>query len=962
MSRANRRRAGDKSPPLAAAGTGAVDRARWPSWTTAALYLVALGIVTLVFLPWLLNYVHGQYAGAATDYGTDFYRYAMGSQALFELGLDPYSNAAVLQAIRDQRIESDHPRPFYDVEMSATSFGPSFDPIAKGVVSPPLVLVCHYALVRLCGYTLALHAWLVVSLLAFGWLSLLFWRRLLPQLPVHQRWASHAAMLSLLVLASFPVLWSLLYGQHDILYVLTLGGAIYLWSFFREHRATPLLVGLLLGVAGAAKIFPLVMLGYFVLKALPAPASASHSGPQPDAAGWVSRKPEIKVVLFGVLFFLAINIALGFAFGWGLYQSFLGKLGDLTVEGPSTSTKCNLLSYLHFLPIWLAGPFSPMTRSLAFLYPLVSVVVLLAGALLIRSNPGASDERQQPMIRLLEMSLIVAALPTVLPHWWINYNVLFIIPLLACFAACMRIEHIAARRVILLLTVAALALSFSYLTTTTLFHHFPALYHVIINQGGVERAIAAAAKDPELLQHLTYSTALGRPFVPEIEGRVPSLFNFLYGYPGTVLLTIASGLALRQIAMERAATGSRGVTVGAAPLSESSAPLSRREALGTLAGGTILVCTGAYAIRQYGRFKLAKYPAVIVVLDRHALENPALYIDPQFDRLRRAASGKASAELGGLVADILPPAHFLEFLLEKDAAIARAFLSRDRAFFQDEELGATGGTRIVSLFDDHQRELNRQYAAWFQAGSTAPIPAQRQSGLSGGLLALLEQKCRAERLVPRRIDMEWTEWELWFLCELSWQRAVAALGEKNLAHFGRLVSVHQDALRRFKAARERHIEQLEHSLAQDPSTLPDQGAVFFFVQQPAFTALASYPAFDMISPQTPVATSQTVAVCYVVEELLRRSRLAKSLDGFEALRFASEKADSLAGRLQQGGIDAWRGRLVQRAAASEQFGSREVLESLVQAGLIKAGDVETDSLFTLDSGLAQMAADPAAAQ
>ena len=52
-------------------------------------------------------------------------------------------------------------------------------------------------------------------------------------------------------------------------------------------------------------------------------------------------------------------------------------------------------------------------------------------------GPGFGDNHTQrdQQTTLLEMTLVLAALPTVLPHWWIYYNVVLILPLMACLAA-----------------------------------------------------------------------------------------------------------------------------------------------------------------------------------------------------------------------------------------------------------------------------------------------------------------------------------------------------------------------------------------------------------------------------------------------------------------------------------------------------------------------------------------------
>ncbi|MCA9178085.1 MAG: DUF2029 domain-containing protein, partial [Planctomycetales bacterium] len=491
--------------------------------------LLTLAVVLFVFVPWLGRYVDGQFLGLTGEYGTDFFRYAMGSEALLRLGEDPYSNAGMFELLESEQLKTGHPNQEYDPQTSIKAFADTPEPVAKGVVSPPFLLVV-IAPWLLLGYTTALNTWVAATLLGMGGLCWLFWRRLQPPRPWLASWSSYAAVIALLVCSGFPVLWVAIYGQFEALYVLPVAGAIYLWVWRPERPSTPLLVGLLTAFAGAVKLFPLILLGYFAWRALLA-VRTDNGNP----FGWL-QVPEMKVVLWGTLFFAAFNAATAATCGVQIYQSFLTKSADLQLPATGPSMKGNLLSYLSFLPFWMSSPFRAPAMWPSWVYLLA--VAATATALLRTCSRECDSWR-----RLLNTSLLLAALPTLMPHWWIYYNVVLMLPLMVCFAASRRASHASVRRWLLALTVLAFALNYSYLTTSLFFGACPDVYASLVNRPAVDAAISQLDAEPHLAANLPYSRALGEPYVAELEGRVPSVFNLVYGYPGALLLLIAGLIA-----------------------------------------------------------------------------------------------------------------------------------------------------------------------------------------------------------------------------------------------------------------------------------------------------------------------------------------------------------------------------------------------------------------------------------
>jgi hypothetical protein len=921
------------------------------TWSTFALLLIAASIAVFVFCPWVGRYIQGQYFGQTGDYGTDFFRYSQGSVGLIEHGIDPYSNKQVLEALADGRLGTDHPNPFYDLQMMAAGFRVSADPVATGVVSPPFLLVVIYPLVRLCGYTLALNTWCVAIFLGLSWLSVQFWRRLTPTASGLNRLAGYIAMLSLLVFASFPVLWSAIYGQFDVIYFLTIGGSIYLWSFHRNSSATPPLVGLLAAIGGSIKVFPLLMLGYFLWQAVRFYRSESD---KPPGHRWnqTMRLPESRVIFYGLAFFVGINFLTGVLFGFDVYGSFFRKVLDLQAEGPGASMKGNLLSYLKFLPYWLFGPFTRLSGTLWFVYPLVATFVVVVVARSIRSKIGQGVlDRKDQMACLSELTLIVAALPTILPHWWIYYNVILILPLMVCFSTARTMTDRKTGRRIMTLTLLAFVFSFSYLTTAVFFKASPGFYAVLIKQAGVDAAIARVTADPTLMERLVYSPIHGQPYVPEFEGRVASLFNFLYGYPGTVFLLIANWMVVRSHSSKKSGHAQRKFDDRDSEIGpEDSIVVSRRGALVTLAVGSLACLVGGYAIAWEGRRRLARNPfgglmAVEFVLDEHAVEAADQYVDQLIRRIHETNTPDGIAKIVGLVSDLLPPNHFIDVVASTDPALAMALLQQDRQYFKDPAVEA----KLIALFKQYQAEISQKYLNWFERRGDGTEQKWRYDGQPGGLLEVLERKCFQQQVPLQRVEQGWTHWQLRFHYEYTWQRALEMLVIGDVPEFLKLMHEHRLALGQHQDLEKHRIDQLR-AFSSQPSEADPSPTCFVFVQQPAFTALWSYPGLGELTEQTSLEMLFRVNILYAIEELVRRARVANNDAPHEALTFARATVFQMARQNDQW-LASWYTRLLEQRTGEGTVQLSRILQSLSREGLLDLDEIRAEKLLFWDSPL-----------
>jgi len=929
-SRLQRGRRADLGPrPIPAASTASCYGAdRTSTWRNGLLLLIATAIFAFVFVPWLNRTIQGQFLGLTGDYGTDFFRYTRGSEGWIRFGLDPYSNEEMFAAVADGRIATDHPNPLYDEQMAGKGFAPSPEPIAKGVVSPPFLLLCIYPLTSSLGYTLALNVWLAASLITTAFMSVLFWHRLACPAALWNRMAGQAAMLSLLVLAGFPVLWSVLYGQFEPLYFMALGGAIFLWCFERTRPVTPLLVGLFIAIGAAVKIFPLVLLAYFVWQA---GRAVRESRRHDRSLRSLCTLPEAQVLFACVGAFLLMHLLTGAVLGFDVFRSFATKIADLQVDGTGPSMKGNLVSYLNFAPIWLADPFSPQTGAWQFLYVLAAVGVSLLIAWQIHSPVGrATLTARQQQLSLLELTLIVSALPTLMPHWWIYYNVILILPFIACFQSARKTADRRASRWILALTGGAFILTYSYLTTSVLFGAFPTVHEVFVNRAAVDAAVSRARDEPSLLEALPYSSAVGQPRRAEIEGRVPSFFNVAYGYPGTLLLFAANLIALRALRRETDDAQPQEIdnpspTRGG--LTNSAGP-SRRFYLAALAGGGVASWAAGHALVWEGRRRLNNLPPVELLFDDDAIADPVQSVDLLLARIK--ANARTFSQVAGLVVDLPPPSEFTSFVSRTDRRLGAALLQQDHEFFANSD----SAFRLHDLFTRYEQTMNRRFEAWLHKDH--PLreldrPARYGPSL---LLSKLIRACNQRHIPLRRMSQEWFAWQLQFAYEYAWQQTLDAIYNGNFTEFVNRLFQHLRALAEFDSLGTQRIGRLAELLPLEPLDARQRRAGLLYVRMPVYTALSYYPACINLDGSSTLELAVQTGTLYVVEEVVRRARLAKTGQGHAALEFARNVTQ----RIGPQQVTAW-------WSETSPLAAEGILRQLQASEMLSLNELESEGLM-----------------
>ena len=182
----------------------------------------------------------------------------------------------------------------------------------------------------------------------------------------------------------------------------------------------------------------------------------------------------------------------------------------------------------------------------------------------------------------------------------------------------------------------------------------------------------------------------------------------------------------------------------------------------------------------------------------------------------------------------------------------------------------------------------------------------------------------------RRLDQKWMEWQTQFLYEYTWQKSLESLGRSDFKGFVRFIFEHHTALGR-------HEEMLNERVSKLKMTLPmSEGRWngFVFVQTPAFRQLSTYPSCHVLDEQESMEKGVLIGTLYIVEELLRRARLATNGDPGEALTFAK----SVVSQIEQPHIVEWWNR-------RENMGVAEILQSLNQGGLVERDQLDGRNLL-----------------
>jgi Glycosyltransferase family 87/WD40-like Beta Propeller Repeat len=226
----------------------------------------------------------------------------------------------------------------------------------------------------------AKHVWLLVNLALL--VPLCWLLRSMTGLP-YQR-------IALVFALSFPLHRNLLYGQfYLLLLVLIVAGC---WAYLREYYV---LAGVLVALAAAAKIFPVMFFIFFLQR-----------------RAW-------RALVAGAVTGLASLVVSVAVFGWNLHRTYLHELLPWTLRGealpPYVAASASISSVLHYLflaePQWNPQPWHSSPLCYALLQPTLQMLALAPAILLIRRQDRTQGRILLEWSALLVASVAISTLP-----------------------------------------------------------------------------------------------------------------------------------------------------------------------------------------------------------------------------------------------------------------------------------------------------------------------------------------------------------------------------------------------------------------------------------------------------------------------------------------------------------------------------------------------------------------------
>ena len=225
----------------------------------------------------------------------------------------------------------------------------------------------------------AKHAWIILNLallLPIGWML-----RLMTGLSCQR--------IGLVMLLSFPIYRNLLYGQFYILLLLLLTAACF--SYLRGHRAV---AGALVAIAAACKVFPLLLLIFFL-----------------------QRREWRALISAAITGFSVVALSIA-VFGVNVNRTWLEEILPWVTRGEGLgtySTTASISAVLHRLflsePQWNPSPWHYSPVIYALLAPVLPMLALAPAILLIRRGDESKRQMLLEWSALLMVALTISTMP-----------------------------------------------------------------------------------------------------------------------------------------------------------------------------------------------------------------------------------------------------------------------------------------------------------------------------------------------------------------------------------------------------------------------------------------------------------------------------------------------------------------------------------------------------------------------
>lgn len=245
----------------------------------------------------------------------------------------------------------------------------------------PITPFSTLAMLPLTGLTplAAKHIWILLNLaflVPIGWLL-----RSMTGLS-YQR-------VALVVALSFPLHRNLQFGQFYVMLLLLIVAAC--WGYLRGLHAV---AGVLVAVAAAAKIFPVLFFVFFL------------------------RRRDWRALMWGGITMLAAAAISVWIFGWSVHRTYLHEILPWTLHGeamPPYVPSASFSGVLHRLflsePQWNPHPWHYSPLCYALLLPALQMLVLAPAILLIRREDNTRDRVLLEWSALLTASLAISTVP-----------------------------------------------------------------------------------------------------------------------------------------------------------------------------------------------------------------------------------------------------------------------------------------------------------------------------------------------------------------------------------------------------------------------------------------------------------------------------------------------------------------------------------------------------------------------
>jgi Glycosyltransferase family 87/WD40-like Beta Propeller Repeat len=199
---------------------------------------------------------------------------------------------------------------------------------------------------------------------------------------------------------SFPLHRNLLFGQLYVFLLLLIVAAC--WAYLRGFRA---LAGVLVALAAACKIFPVLFFVFFL------------------------QRRDWRALTWGAVTGLAAAAVSVAVFGWNVHRTYLHEILPWTLHGEGLQpyvASASISGVLHYLflsePQWNPHPWHYSPLCYALLLPALQMLALAPAILLLRREDGTRGRILLEWSALLTASLAISTIPA-------SYNfVLMVLP------------------------------------------------------------------------------------------------------------------------------------------------------------------------------------------------------------------------------------------------------------------------------------------------------------------------------------------------------------------------------------------------------------------------------------------------------------------------------------------------------------------------------------------------------